>query len=184
MNPAVHLLAPLLLLPVSGAADRNAGEARADYVVGNAKLPAGAMVGTLPSAQDSFRSDHANQVRIEERITIRIAPRGMRLDTNVMVPMQNRANPRLVQRKIGRCLAVAGIAGVQPNEGGELILYMRDRRVVSGMLERACRARDFYSGFYLARNGDGKLCVDRDMLLSRNGANCKLTQIRQLVLDD
>ena len=61
---------------------------------------------------------------------------------------------------------------------------MRDRSVVSGLLERACRARDFYSGFYLARNVDGKLCVDRDMLLSRSGANCRLTQIRQLVALD
>jgi hypothetical protein len=58
---------------------------------------------------------------------------------------------------------------------------MRDRRIVQARLERACRARDFYSGFYLARSSDGKLCVDRDTLQSRSGANCKLTRFRQLV---
>jgi hypothetical protein len=49
------------------------------------------------------------------------------------------------------------------------------------MLNRACRARDFYSGFYVERASDGRICVDRDTLLSRSGANCKLTRIRQLV---
>jgi hypothetical protein len=70
---------------------------------------------------------------------------------------------------------------VQPDRGSRLILYMRDRRMLSATLERACRARDFYSGFYVDRTNDGQLCVDRDTLLSRSGANCKLTRIRQLI---
>ena len=64
------------------------------------------------------------------------------------------------------------------------MLYLRDRRLIAAELERSCRARDFYSGFYLAKTSDGKLCVDRDTLLSRNGMNCKLTRIRQLVETD
>ena len=82
---------------------------------------------------------------------------------------------------MGKCLAVSGIAGVQSGGGSRLILFMRDRRIVSASLERACRARDFYSGFYLSQSEDGRLCVDRDTLLSRSGANCKLTRLRQLV---
>jgi hypothetical protein len=31
---------------------------------------------------------------------------------------------------------------------------------------------------------DGRLCVDRDTLLSRSGMNCKLTRIRELVEQD
>jgi hypothetical protein len=58
---------------------------------------------------------------------------------------------------------------------------MRDRRVVSASLERSCSARDYYSGFYVERNSDGQICVRRDSLLSRSGANCKLTRLRQLV---
>jgi hypothetical protein len=82
---------------------------------------------------------------------------------------------------MGRCVSVSNISGVQPDNGGRLILFLRDRRMVSAVLERACRARDFYSGFYIERTTDGQLCVDRDTLLSRSGANCKLTRIRQLV---
>jgi hypothetical protein len=56
--------------------------------------------------------------------------------------------------------------------------------MVTAELERTCHARDFYSGFYLERNSDGMVCVDRDTLLSRSGTNCKLSRIRQLVPAD
>jgi hypothetical protein len=181
---AIPLLARLLLLPLSGTADNNSGEEPAAYAASVPRLAMAASAQIHPSVLDSIRTERANQVRIEEHITIRIVPRGARLDPDMQPSMPDRPfGLRLSERRIGRCLPVAGIAGVRPNQGGELILYMRDRRVVSGMLERACRARDFYSGFYLAR-GDGKLCVDRDVLQSRSGANCRLAQIREVVLDD
>ncbi len=42
-------------------------------------------------------------------------------------------------------------------------------------------ARDYYSGFYFEPNEDGRLCVDRDRLLSRTGAKCSLSDMSQLV---
>ena len=48
-------------------------------------------------------------------------------------------------------------------------------------LERACSARDYYSGFYVQRTSDGQICVDRDTLQSRTGASCKLSRLRELV---
>ena len=85
---------------------------------------------------------------------------------------------------MGKCLSVSAISGVQPNGGNRLLLFMRDERIVSAELERACRARDFYSGFYLSQNNDGKLCVGRDQLQSRSGVNCKLSSLRRLVESD
>ena len=123
------------------------------------------------------------QVRIEQRVQIRITPRGDAAgpqDMFVGIP-DDEFGVHFTERKIGKCLSIAGIAGVQPDRGNRLLLYMRDRRLVAAELERSCRARDFYSGFYLARTPDGQLCVDRDVLLSRSGMNCKLTRIRQLV---
>ena len=106
----------------------------------------------------------------------------MPVQPNFLVDLPNRAiTPRFVERKIGKCLPVASIAGVQADRENRLLLFMRDRRIVSAALERACRAQDFYSGFYMSRTGDGQLCVDRDSLQSRSGANCKLTRIRQLI---
>ena len=88
---------------------------------------------------------------------------------------------RLTERNFGSCLPIAGIAGVEVSNDNRLILYMRDRRVLSAGLERSCSARDYYSGFYVERNSDGQICVKRDSLLSRSGANCKLSRIHQLV---
>lgn len=123
------------------------------------------------------------QVRIQQRMTIRITPRAAsprQPDMRVAMPDVDNAS-RFAERKMGRCLPVSGIAGVQPQRDNRLLLYMRDRRLVSAELERACRAMDFYSGFYLSPNSDGLLCVERDSLLTRSGMNCKLTRIRQLV---
>ena len=129
-----------------------------------------------------FRADPPEQVRIEQRTTIRIAPRRPLLRRDFLMDLPDReVGPRFIERKIGDCLQIGGIAGVQVSGGNRLVLFLRDRRMVSAKLERSCRARDFYSGFYVQRSTDGRLCVDRDTLLSRSGVNCKLTRIRQLI---
>lgn len=136
---------------------------------------------------ERFRLEAQNQVRIEQHMTIRIAPqsRPVTMPPRFMLDMpQRELAPRFVERNIGRCISVANISGVQPDAGSRLILFLRDQRMISAMLDRACRARDFYSGFYVERTSDGRLCVDRDTLLSRSGANCKLTRIRQLIDPD
>lgn len=131
---------------------------------------------------EGYRPVTAEQVHIEQRTTIRIVPRPSPVRPDMLLGIPSReAGPRFIERKIGKCLSVSTIAGVQANGGNRLILFMRDRRIVSAELERACRARDFYSGFYIASNADGQLCVDRDTLLSRSGVNCKLSRIRQLI---
>ena len=94
---------------------------------------------------------------------------------------EHMSRTRIRERKIGKCVTNALIGGMTLRGESQLLLYLRDRRVVSATLERACQARDYYSGFYLTRNPDGKLCVNRDTLLSRSGANCKLKQLRELI---
>lgn len=136
---------------------------------------------------ESFRIPTQNQVRIEQHMSIRVVPlsRPVTAPPPVMLDFPRRATAsRFVERNIGRCLSISTISGVQPDMGSRLILFLRDRRMVSAVLERACRARDFYSGFYVERTADGQICVDRDTLQSRSGANCKLTRIRQLVEPD
>lgn len=132
--------------------------------------------------EDVQRWPAAQQVRIEQRITIRIAPRRSEVTG---LPLARRPEPRrFTERHMSKCLPIASIGGVGVSSDNRLLLYLRDDRLISASLERACRARDFYSGFYLERHADGKLCVDRDTLLSRSGANCKLTRMRRLVEED
>ena len=125
----------------------------------------------------------ANQVRIEQRVTIRVAPSNPAVRQDMLADLRQRreAPMRFEERRMGKCVAVRSIAGVQADGGSRLILYLRDQRMISANLEKACRARDFYSGFYVERSKDGMLCVDRDKLQSRSGANCEINRIRQLV---
>ncbi|MFZ9395208.1 MAG: hypothetical protein ACO25F_03995 [Erythrobacter sp.] len=124
----------------------------------------------------------SRQVRIERRVTVRISPRSAVERQSLMAEADEMApTVRYQERKIGKCLSISDIAGVQTGSGDRLLLFMRDRRMVTARLEKSCRARDFYSGFYVERNDVGKLCVERDKLQSRAGANCQLSRIRELV---
>ncbi|KQM18825.1 hypothetical protein [Novosphingobium sp. Leaf2] len=127
--------------------------------------------------------DDAAQIRIEQRMTIRISPRGS-LPMPPMIVGTPWSVDQLSERKIGKCVPIAGIASVRPDRDNRLLLFMRDRTLVRAEVGRSCRARDFYSGFYLERSEDGRLCANRDTLLSRSGMNCTLTRIRQLVAPD
>ncbi|KHK91022.1 hypothetical protein LK12_08800 [Novosphingobium malaysiense] len=196
MNLAAALLYPIaLLLPAAGAvdseskADDQTSQSRADVSSPHfawPDVPPRVLTPEWPFAVRMLQSVEPQpgwQVHIEQRVQIRISPRApapMPPDMFVGIP-EDDFSVHFSERKIGKCLPVAGIAGVRPDRGNRLLLYMRDRRLIAAELERSCRARDFYSGFYLAKTSDGKLCVDRDTLLSRNGMNCKLTRVRQLV---
>ena len=126
----------------------------------------------------------AEQVSIEQRVTIRINPRP--------APMPDVANfvaesadaggePRFVERKAGKCLPLGAIAGVQPMSDDRLLLILRDNRLFTARLAKGCQAREFYSGFIVKRTADGQICISRDELLSRSGASCQVRGFKQLV---
>ncbi|WP_284125797.1 hypothetical protein [Parerythrobacter aestuarii] len=120
------------------------------------------------------------QVRIEQRVTIRVAPARPR--SNLVADLPRNFPDRLVERKMGDCIAAKDVVGVQTGGTTKLILFMRDRGMISAQLEKACSARDFYSGFYVEPSKDGKLCIKRDELLSRNGTKCELSRFSRLEL--
>lgn len=129
-----------------------------------------------------LRAQTANQIRIEQRVIIRVSPRRPTTSNSLFANLPTQPlNTRYEERKMEKCIPVANIAAVQTGSGNQLLLYLRDRRIVRLNLEKACRARDFYSGFYVEESKDGKLCVSRDKLQSRTGANCEVSRMRQLV---
>lgn len=132
---------------------------------------------------------HAGQVwhqfRIEQRVIIRITPQRQSNRNSLLARLPQRSlNTQFEEREMNRCLPVSRISGVQTGNGNRLLLFLDDNRIVSVNLERACRAREFYSGFYIERPEDGQLCVDRDELQSRSGARCEVERMRQLVAVD
>lgn len=192
MHPSLFLLAPLALLVPAIGGDAGVPVApTAQAPAPDAQLlpqPAQPAVAASAADVDSFVAADmvpiVNQVRIEQRVTIKIAPRDPSIRPSMLAEMGPRmAAAKLEERKMGKCVPVSGIAAVQA-DAGRLLLFMRDQRLVAASLEKACRARDFYSGFYLERTGDGLLCVERDKLHSRAGASCELSKLRQLVATD
>lgn len=144
---------------------------------------------TFSSEQDGtvaleafYGSQIYRQFRIEQRVVIRITPRqqGNRGSLLSQLP-QRPLTARYEERETDRCIPVGDISGVQTGTGNRLLLFTRDERILTVNLERACRARDFYSGFYIERNEDGQLCVDRDQLQSRSGARCEVERMSLLV---
>ncbi len=138
------------------------------------------------NALDAFYGGQTvRQVRIEQRVVIRITPQRQGNRNSLLAQLPQRPlNTRYEEREMERCIPVNRISGVQTGNGNRLLLFMRDQRILSINLERACRARDFYSGFYIERNEDGQLCVDRDELQSRSGARCEVERMSELVAVD
>lgn len=185
MHAALHLLAPLALFVPA-------------LVVGGAVLPApaaGLTVAGVPLGPLS-RADNvgparaeAEQVRVEQRVTIRISPRAAPMPMMPSAFMDSSeldaGGSHIVERKMGKCLALSAIAGVSPGPKNKLVLLLRDSRVVSASLDKSCTGRDFYSGFLVARNADGMVCTGRDELLARSGSKCKVNGFKQLIeVDD
>jgi hypothetical protein len=76
------------------------------------------------------------QVRIEQRVIVRISPRASSARQSLLAELPAQAPPQqLVERKIGKCLAVRDIAAVQTGSGNRLLLFTRDRRIISAKLE-------------------------------------------------
>jgi hypothetical protein len=190
MDSLFALAAPLaLLLPLVAPGGEERGDERlrsgASAPQCNASAAASATPVTLNPLVALRESAIARQVRIEQRVVVRIAPQPSAVRRNMLAEMPQRPQPpRFEERGKEKCVPLDGIAGVQTGSGNRLVLFLRDRRMMSVALEKTCRARDFYAGFYVEKNKDGRLCVDRDKLQSRTGARCEVETMRQLVLAD
>ena len=190
MNPFAAILAPLLFVPLAavpgvspapvGSGMSNRAALASDGLFAAVERDE---TGSLLSVISTLSNDVANQVSIEQRLIIRIAPQAPAPQrSGIVADLPRRAiSSKLEEKSMGKCVPVAGIAGVQIAQDNKLVLFMRDTRIVNAGLDKGCTARDFYSGFYVARTGDGMMCSGRDKLQSRNGANCKLGKLKQLV---
>jgi hypothetical protein len=190
----VPLLASFALaLPLTPVSDRVLS-AESDLPVGeSASLDAAPMdtrgpgLGVLLEALDE---DAWNQVHIEQRVIIRVAPHALSREAiaprarqmeDVLVPLSPSMVVRMRERRAANCMSAAGIAAVQPVTDGRLLFHMRDRRMIAARLEKACSARDFYLGFYMSKTPDGQLCIKRDQIHSRAGTTCALKEVREFV---
>ena len=200
MPSFAEIAAPLaLLLPVAWSETPSAEFARADETSAAVLIGAQEASNTAqsPNSDSALEADDAarsasleafketlgvGQIRFEQRVIVRISPRGVGNRRNMLARLPTRAKTtRYKERKAERCVPVDRIAGVETGSGNRLLLFLQDSQILSLNLEKACRAKDFYSGFYVEQNKDGNLCVDRDTLQSRNGARCDIERMMELV---
>lgn len=187
MNSLAALLTPLaVLLPAVAsqwpvAAPGN--EAPAHSPGEGKQQPAGISAPAFDPllVLEQARRPIENQVRIEQRVIIRVAPSSPAFFARSLAALDRDADS-FEEVRLDGCVPINMIAAVHPQES-RLLLFMRDRRVLTAVLDRACNPEDFYSGFYIERQ-DGQLCERRDELRSRAGASCRVTRLRRLVARD
>ena len=183
----MSLLSPLVAMLIAIGTPQGAGseiDAHAADAPDNGHVALDSLSSRSPvwsGFVDSRQVPIANQVRIERRVILRISPQSNRLRRSMLDELPQQAvAPRLVERPHGKCLDAGDIVGVS-DRGSRLVMYMRNRNIITAQLEKACSPRDFYLGFYVERSDDGKLCVDRDRLMSRAGAKCRISKLNRLV---
>lgn len=113
---------------------------------------------------------------VEQRIIIRIPLR------RPLRQPRSRAQPALVWRETeaASCQPAQQIAQARFTRPGIIDFLMRDRRVVRARLDNDCVNLGYYSSFYLVPGDDGRVCVDRDLVQSRAGGQCAISDFRTL----
>ncbi|MEA3017550.1 MAG: hypothetical protein QOI38_2272 [Sphingomonadales bacterium] len=117
------------------------------------------------------------QLRVRQQIILRV-PQHMR-------PAQP-AGSTLVRWREGRgprCLSAQSVIGATALGRNSVDLLLRDNSRVRVQLESSCPGLDFYRGFYVNGNPDGRICADRDSIRSRMGGQCGIDQFRTLTAE-
>ncbi|RIA43741.1 hypothetical protein DFR49_1969 [Hephaestia caeni] len=118
------------------------------------------------------------QVTIHERIVVRVPrmpiPPGRQ-------PIADVQPLRWVEKDAPKCVAVDTLAAATITEPDSVDLVVRGGSRLRAKLGDDCPALDFYSGFYLKRTSDGRLCARRDSIRSRSGDNCPIVALKHLV---
>jgi len=135
---------------------------------------AAAALFVLGGPQDELSSqpDRYAQVNVQQRIIVRVPSRPVgAVPPRPMREWREGPGPS--------CVPANQIAGA--NIGDQSIDFiLRDNRRVRARLNRRCDGLNYYRGFYLDRPGDGRICAERDVIRSRMGGQCDISEFRML----
>lgn len=100
----------------------------------------------------------------------------------VRVPLGSRRGPVTVwrERRGGRCIDASNVAGAAITPDGAVDFVLKGGKRMRAWLESECPALDFYQGFYVKPDRDGKVCAGRDAIHSRSGGECQIDRLRRL----
>lgn len=119
---------------------------------------------TLP-----LKEEKANQISLEQVIIIRI-PRAS---------VAAHSASSFSGERSTACLPTSSLSGVRISRAGEMDL-LTTNGWYRAELDESCDARLFYSGFYIEKPKDGRLCSHRDEMRSRSGSVCQVESFIRL----
>lgn len=88
---------------------------------------------------------------------------------------------RWTEKKGPRCVSMSDIQGSAVIIANNVDLALRGGDRVRMRFERSCPGLDYYSGFYVVPDHDGKICAGRDVVRDRAGGECAIDKFRSLV---
>jgi len=115
------------------------------------------------------------QLLVREQIIVRVPVRIRR----AVPPAPNATQIEWKEGKGPKCVAAKSIIGASLLGRNSVDLILRGNSRIRAKLEH-CPALDYYYGFYLSPQADGKICADRDMIRSRMGGTCEIERFRTL----
>lgn len=124
------------------------------------------------------------QVVIEQQVIIRVPAR--RSSVTSFQTAEGRGatrSNRIVwkEHKGPKCVSMREIAAMQTTQRDSIDLITRQNQRLRAQFDRGCQALDFYAGFYMEGNRDGRLCAKRDQLHARTGTKCEVARFRLMV---
>jgi hypothetical protein len=144
-----------------------------------ALVSAAAPLSPLAAGTDSADLDPAQHYVVHvPRITITSTTV---VRTNRAPPSAPRAMTPMTERKADDCIRMQRVVAFAVAERHSVDLVMNDGSRMRAKLGDKCPALDFYAGFYIRPNSDGKMCAGRDTIRSRSGGSCNIQAFRTLV---
>jgi len=132
---------------------------------------------SAPKASDLNGVEIA-QVRIQQYIVIRVPS----VPANrVNLPPKPIPPVEWEEKSADKCIPANELAPIAFTRPDSVDLTLIGGKRLRAKLDEECAALDFYSGFYIKPQKDGKICAARDSIRSRSGAACRIKAFRQLV---
>ncbi|WP_404714170.1 hypothetical protein [Sphingomonas sp. MMS24-J13] len=86
-----------------------------------------------------------------------------------------------VEKKGPHCINLSDIQGTAVIVANSVDIALRGSDRTRMRFQRSCPGLDYYSGFYVVPNKDGKICAGRDIVRDRAGGECAIDKFRKLV---
>jgi hypothetical protein len=132
-------------------------------------LAASGAIGTAPPSPIPAEGIQFAQVIFHSRVVVRIEAARMPKMTT------------WAEKKGPHCINLADIQGTAVIVANSVDIALRGGDRTRMRFERSCPGLDYYSGFYVVPNKDGKICAGRDVVRDRAGGECAIGKFRKLI---